>query len=81
MQNEGAEIGIHAHLYFDIVGRSDVTPRSTPDGSNEDCSPGVADGYGVLLTGYEPAERARIAAAAIPAIHLMKLKMDNHAYS
>jgi hypothetical protein len=65
MQNEGAEIGIHAHLYFDMVSRSGVTPRSTPDGSSDDCSPGAADGYGVLLTGYEPAERARIAAAAI----------------
>jgi hypothetical protein len=65
MQNYGAEIGIHAHLYFDMVGRSGVDPRSTPDGSSDDCSPSAADSYGVLLTGYEPAERARIAAAAI----------------
>jgi hypothetical protein len=65
MQNEGAEIGIHAHLYFDMVARSGVTPRSTPDGSSDDCSPSAADGYGVLLTGYESDERASIVVAAI----------------
>ena len=62
MQNEGAEIGIHAHPDGDVLG---CHPRSTPDGSTDDCSPPPPQAAGVLLTGYQPAERARIVAAAI----------------
>ena len=65
MRNEGAEIGIHAHLLVTWVARAGVNPRATPDASTDDCTAGTTPGYGVLLTGYEEDERARIVDASI----------------
>lgn len=64
-RNEGAEIGIHAHLFLTWVARAGVNPRATPDASTDDCTAGTTPGYGVLLTGYEEDERARIVDASI----------------
>jgi hypothetical protein len=65
VRNEGAEIGIHAHLLLTWVARTGVKPRATPDASTDDCTAGTTPGYGVLLTGYEEDERARIVDASI----------------
>src|SRR5262245_37880168 len=67
--SEQAEIGIHAHLLTSMVERAGVDPRLTPDAGTDDCSsnpdPNAVPGYGVLLTGYEPDEQARIVDASI----------------
>jgi hypothetical protein len=66
MNNEGAEIGLHAHLWLDMVTKTGVTARSVPDGNTGDCSASPANpGYGVLLTGYAADERVKIIQAGI----------------
>lgn len=70
MNDSNAEIGIHAHLYFDMVRAMRIAPISLPNGDDDsdDCSKESADGYGVLLTGYQAEDLDAILNAAIDAL-------------
>jgi hypothetical protein len=70
-----AEIGVHLHMFYDLVAAMGVTPRAYPFAT--DTSPGCdypravaedpLDGYDGLLTAYTPAEQATILDASIRA--------------
>jgi hypothetical protein len=79
LQNSGmAEVGLHIHLYYDMISAMGVVPRGTPFAGDEspgcntprnpddDMGPG-AQGYDVLMTGYSEAERASILDVSIGA--------------
>lgn len=44
---KGAEIGIHAHLWFDMIEEAGVTPILAPSGEFDDCNQASDRGYGV----------------------------------
>ncbi len=67
LQSSGiAEIGIHMHMYYDLVRTMGVDPIDNPTGNDSStaCDAHDADGYGVLLTGYSSAARSAILDAA-----------------
>jgi len=70
-----AEVGLHLHLYYDLVTRLGVSPRAYPYAG--DTSPGCDDqrkpevdrgnGYDVLMTGYTTHEQALLLDASVKA--------------
>jgi hypothetical protein len=79
LQKSGmAEVGLHIHLFYDMVSAMGVVARGTPfafdvapdcdtpRNPDEDMGPN-AQGYDVLMTGYSEAERATILDVSIGA--------------
>lgn len=79
LQNSGmAEIGLHIHMFYDLIGAIGVEPIGAPFASDQsencdsprnpqdDLGPGQ-QGYDVLMTGYAEADRASILDVSIGA--------------
>lgn len=72
-KSAAAEVGLHVHMYYDMVRQMGVEPRAYPYAGDK--SAGCNDrraveqdrgnGYDVLLTGYTPVEQAMILDAGI----------------
>jgi hypothetical protein len=66
-QQSGAEVGLHIHLYDDLVQALGVDFNATPNAEALSCDTESDHGYGVLLTGYSPPERATIVDGSVAA--------------
>lgn len=60
-----AEVGLHLHLFYELVRRMGVEPRRVPQGTRTDCNTPFPDneddqGYGILMTAYTSEERSTI---------------------
>jgi hypothetical protein len=70
--SNSGEVGLHLHLYTDMVSDMGVEPINAPSGRDDSLKCDRGDGtdgpgYGVLMTGYSTADRSAILDAAIKA--------------